>query len=1392
MTAHARDGTSQAARVLPELDPGYAPVDERTSADLLAFAKAYAGELKYFPPHDPDTADGDWRGFIRDHGASPRPHFALFLAFLELLGHARAQLNTLTRRHLEFFYGEVLGMVRKRAAPDRVHVLVDLEPRAAGLRLPAGTALRAGKDSLGRELVYRTDRELLASRVEVAQVSALRAEIHATGVREAARRHRVSGTRRDAFMEMMKLALGQPDPGDPLPAPLYAGVPPAKEPVSFDTLLDADKVVQSVVDELGMPRLDDFRELMALRRRREQNDARDWAQVDAYLQKIAQARGAKLGPLPSPPNFAARLKDALGLAAPAFDRLYDGLSEVKSIERVYQTYEKRADVQKFITGTLRLSLEDFAALMRIKTAMDGDWRKIDRLLEEAGRRKRSDAGYTLGEARASRNFQDKLARAVAEVEPKFAFAGGVDALFEAFLAIERYFYMPAESFHYLMSVAVEAEKSRARREDRRWEKVYAVVEAAHRDMIHARRRAKLAAIAQADPAARLADMLAAVLGARLEMAEAKRQLGGLGLSPDQLRVLDAVAAKTEPAPDWPRIVRMLEAAQCKREGFAEPVPRKVEWRNLYPAAEARAAPRWKTFGAGEVPRKPAPVPAPVLGWAATSPLLALAEGSRTVELKLGFAAGEAFRIDADMVRVELSTAKGWIEPQTLSFSWDNPGLDDPAAAGDPRAPKLRTLVLALGLSESQPALTPLTRKVHGLDTPSPVLRVMLKPAWREDGKCYGLPTYPALRKLSLARLRLTVAAAGLARLQLANDQGTLDAKKPFEPFGAQPAAGARFYVGHPEIVGKKIDTLTFNITWMGAPANLAEHYRNYPVKLDNTSFEAKVSLSDGRVLKDFSPALRLFDPANTVRAASALGAPADQGNPAAATFPSGDVTEWNRYVVCELLAPDFQHPAYPALALEKSLRMAALGRLDPTVAAAAAYQVNPPYAPKVKSLTLDYRAFAEDVRVFHVHPFGYRQLALPDTFLPQLDFEGELYIGLRNVAAPQNVALLFQVAEGTANPDLEPEPVRWWYLSGNEWRDLGKEGGVLADATRGLINSGIVELALRPVQPSTLLPGDLYWLRATIARAPESVCEMVDIHPNAVPATFADADNAADHLAEPLPAGSIRALAVPIAGVAGVRQPYSSFGGKMAEQDTSFYVRVSERLRHKERALAAWDYERLVLEKFPQIYKVKCLHADGGEAERRPGLIELVVIPDIRNRLPFNPFEPKAPADLIRDIEAFLRTRTPPFATVQVRNAHYVPVKVRCGVRFVPGQDEGYCRRRLNEELNRFLSPWAYEEGRDLVIGGSVYANSIINFIDARDYVDYIFEFKLFASQDGGANFDPVEPVAEGYGVSAEGRDGVLVAAQTHEFFVTTAADYRADGFTGLEYMQIGLDFIVS
>ncbi len=1481
-SAPARDGTSQSARLLRALDPDQVPIDERGTRELLAFAQAFARELRYFPA-DGAPAEGDWRGlfdgvdldqaaaYAADPQALPadraapyaRPHFALLLACLQLLGQVRGQINGFSRRHLAYFYRDMLRMRPKPALPDRVHVLVDLEARTDRLQLPAGTALAAGKDSLGLPLVYRSVRALAANRVQVAQLRTLRAEIEVTGLRQACPPNLDDSHRPAGVVEMMKIALGQPQPGDALPVdlrarpPVYPGAAPAAGPapvIGFAELQAAAALIDQVEQRLGMPSFDDFRALMSLRAQRRDQDAADWTAINTLLVAAGRQRraGFTLQPMSSS-LFEANVAAALGKG---IDQLFNEIEEVETLEQAYAAYRsRRAEVADSLARALApLSLDGFESMMLVKTRVDAQWDRITALLEDASRR--LNPAFDPGPLRSASGFDAKLAAAL----PGFRYAGGIAAFHADVLAVERYFYMPAEHYRYLMSVAGQPQGPAT--DVWAWDKVYEIVGAAHREKVYARRRAVLRRVAQpgidgGDPQRALGDLLRAVVGETMGLDAALKEL-----YPPPAQVPEAVAAiagSSAAMPDWDGAVQVLEVAQRNRQDFKDPVAERVVWRNLHPAADATAVlalspqadgpalARWKTFGRVP-PAGPADAPPPaVLGWAITSPLLALAEGQRTIELTLGFSA-EPERFDPARIRalftplagqsqalagplqVLLSTAKGWLAADAVSVSWAEPDMRGYPAVNDAGAAQLRALVLQVTLAKGQPALTALTRAVHDLDTVAPVLRLMMRSRW--DGSRHVTP-YEDLRRLWLVRLQLKVQVAGLALSGLQNDQGPLDPRKPFEPFGVNPAVGARLTLGHPELVGKSLASLRFDIQWMGLPADkLAAHYANYevkvdglPVTLDNTSFKVQVALRDEGVLRYFAPAAStppvagaspgtlppgsaLFDAADAARpVAMLLRPPADQGRPGSAVTASDDVSAWNRCLVWELTPIDFQHAAYPGLALQKSLKMATDLANRPTAGGAAldpaGYRVNAPYTPKIKSLSADYSAVTEFAlrtvpggvaqdRVFHVHPFGPAEVQADGAlrgapWLPPYDAEGELYIGLRGVSAPQNLSLLLQVAEGSANPDLAPGPVQWSVLSGNRWLSL-HDGSLLDDATRGLINTGVVEFALKPVQPNTLLPDDLYWLRAALPRACDGICDMVAIHPQAVLAVFDDAGNAPDHLSTPLPADSIKHPQSPIPGIARLRQPYTSFGGRAAEADAGFNLRVSERLRHKRRALTAWDYERLVLERFPQVYKVKCLPADPLAHPRDPGRIVLVVIPDIRKRLPFNPFEPKLPADQVRDIEVFLQDKVPPFVTVEVRNAVYVPVKVRCSVRFMPGRDEGYCRQQLADELNRFLSPWAYDEGADIVIGGSVYANSIINFIDRREYVDFIAGFKLFIGADDRGVPDTG---GGGYHASADRPDAVLVAARRHQFDLIADADYRIEAFTGIDYMMVELDFSV-
>jgi hypothetical protein len=1174
--------------------------------------------------------------------------------------------------------------------------------------------------------------------------------------------------------------------------------------------------------------------MMQLKRRRDQA-AGEWNEINSILEKAGRTRlkdnDWTLNPADSR-DFSANLVKAIG---GALDFQHDGLPDVDTLDDLY--YERgRADVRAYIHAKLFLhDAADFDRMMYLKIRIDNEWREVNRILERAGRRKRRNPSYRLNPvnpANFSTNFNDALE------SPSFAALNltilpgisSVDAYYDAILRIESYFYMNAAQLGYILVVAEKTEQSATAGE---WSNVYRLLGDAHKEKVYADRRRALqdAREGATTEAAGFNAMLRIALGkdaadpkkpSLLELQEFVRSALDYSFLEDVQKRLDKGAITGD---EWAQVYRVVELAQRIRERLPEPVARRETWLNLYaasdamsvvaaPAVEAGQKPRsWKTFGQRRPPvTQDHPLPG-VIGWAMSSPMLLLGQGKRTVTLTLGFNGGfDAQALSALLARepqpfrIELSTEKGWLALTPTITVGDYKALSEvPRALEKP----LGAIQLSMSLDVDAAALAPPSREAAGIATAWPMLRLTLRQVWSEERKQFTAH-YAAFRDLALAVVHVKAKVEGLTPLSVQSDEAVLNPKKPFEPFGTSPAVGSRFYVGDPELVIKRLDKLTFHVQWLGVPSNLATHYTNYGVL---GSFTTRISLVDHhRELVLTEPPVSLF--ASTDAAAPHAIELSDipgildktsktyRDEPLAELPARKEVSAWPRYLQWELTPTDFQHQVYPALATQKALAMAAAIGNGSTTVVAADYQVKPPYTPRMKSLRVDYTSSTEVLveeasradRLFHVHPFGIGPMEAEakggkTRLLPRYDHEGELYIGVEGAKPPQVLSLLFQMAEGSSSPDLRPVPIEWSYLSGDRWLTL-HNGNLLSDTTRGLIDSGIVEIALDPAAPSTRLPGDLYWIRAAIPYHADSVCDAVAIHAQAVSATFVDRGNAPDHYGQKLPARSITKLVERVPQIAAVEQPYPSRGGRAGEGERGFYTRVSERLRHKQRALTAWDYERLVLERFPEIYKVKCVPASAGQHPDSQGAVDIVVIPDLRGQSIANLFEPKASADLIADIDAYLADKCPAQARVHVRNAHYVQVKVRVGVRFQRGRDEGFYKKLLNEEISRFLSPWAYDEGADITIGAKIFANSIVDFIDERDYVDYVATIKLFSCEDGSTL--PPPGASQGYFVATDRPDGVLVAAPQHEIDIIPDVGYLEQNFTGINYMKIELDFTVA
>ncbi len=421
-------------------------------------------------------------------------------------------------------------------------------------------------------------------------------------------------------------------------------------------------------------------------------------------------------------------------------------------------------------------------------------------------------------------------------------------------------------------------------------------------------------------------------------------------------------------------------------------------------------------------------------------------------------------------------------------------------------------------------------------------------------------------------------------------------------------------------------------------------------------------------------------------------------------------------------------------------------------------------------------------------PWGYTAAGgeIEARLVPELDreqardaslepFQAALFVGLKGLRAPANVSLLFQIDTGTASAAeiLEPGETEWGYLGGSGWKTLPPQA-VLNDSTFGFQEPGLVVLSVSSdaTTSHTTMPAGMVWLRALIRRPPESASRTREIRAQAARARFTPATGEIQeyeaHLEGGLAAESIKRLKKQNAAVKKVSQPYASFAGRTAEQDADFFRRCSERLRHRGRAVTVWDFERLVLEEFPHVFKVKCLAHSDRDGNEVAGEAALVIVPDLRRSTGGNFLEPRAGAVMMAKIERFIATGlTSPYASVHVIHPRYERILVEARVALKAGLDAGYHANLLDQELQRFLSPWRFDDGQDIVFGARIYRSEVLAFVEGRDYVDYVTDFNLYHSYEG--------PVAGGVGQMRIGTD-FLIPPEPHP---------------AIPAMTIGKDFVV-
>lgn len=712
------------------------------------------------------------------------------------------------------------------------------------------------------------------------------------------------------------------------------------------------------------------------------------------------------------------------------------------------------------------------------------------------------------------------------------------------------------------------------------------------------------------------------------------------------------------------------------------------------------------------------------GFLIASPLLFLQSGERSIFIRIN-----DLNLDASKFHFFITGEKKTIEITEKTTVKKDPKHSD--------------TYIQLTIPSTEKAIVPFDVKKHPeflVETVFPVLKIV--PVNR------GILTH-------VSKIDLEIKVEGFKSFEMESDFGTINVEKPFYPFGEFPKNGNGITIASNEFFMKKNAKATFDVTM---------EFKSKPL-----SKLKKIQKEDKKIAFNMSK-LWFYNKVETYELVNGFWSKKDSSlQPMTNDYPLLDY-HFDEVVTSEIVSngkfrivlddPAFAGESY----MERYIK-------------ASADKATLPYKPKIKSFTFDYSVsevihlgkntikekllfqnnpfdFFNDksqlifkgkgkknpTEVFTIDPFGFRKIKLGALKFSSLKTdEGYIYLGFKNVLPKDGISLLIQLEEGTANPLLEPAKIKWQYLSANSWFNF--ESNAIGDETFALTQSGIVAISVPEFNATsnTVLSKDLFWIRISVSNK-QAICKWLGVHTQALKAVLTDYEKIGSVFTEITPKETVSKSFASLNSVKKIKQPYASFGGKLKEEDTYLYQRLSERLRHKKRAITSWDYEHIILQEFPEVYRVKTLNHyryDTQLSNVSAGYVSLIVVAKSSPTENIN-WKPLLSLNKMLQIKEFVKKISSPHARICVKPPKPEKVELHFKVRFhkKAGMDSRLYIQQLAQTINEFLSPWAYDSA-EVQFANSIEFSTLIQLIDNQPYVDYITDFKV-AQYILDANYNPV------------------------------------------------------
>lgn len=673
----------------------------------------------------------------------------------------------------------------------------------------------------------------------------------------------------------------------------------------------------------------------------------------------------------------------------------------------------------------------------------------------------------------------------------------------------------------------------------------------------------------------------------------------------------------------------------------------------------------------------------VCGWMLESHMFILEEGKRKVSISFQLTDeamarfGEHSITDAELsgaFGLHVSYAEGWMDYLPTVSIGETDGKTK--------------LTFEFTILEMEYPLSPCLQEMHDCTSIYPCIRILTR-----NENC----PYDWIKAIEFNRVSIDVEVEGIRHFNLYNELGEIDSAQAFYPFGIQGERGTWFMFSHNEISKKTVKELSLKGIWSKLPqvtGGYADIYKNYvqDPPLTNESFHIKAEYQkndkwypcpdtllplfteqDGELKEEADIHFRMTDEG---------GMPIAE-QPYLPNTACGRRTNLLFRVTLNAPAIGFGMEEYRRLFADIMIYNSSHKEKE---------QKEIPFSPMIPLLSdieLAYKASwnsddekANPLRLLRIADFQeYEECLSPSndisfSFLEDLKNDRNLYLKFAGMRSDKKICMYVDLSyirkdmflsDGSFtgdSPCLELD-----YRKDGKWVELKPEY-LLLEATYGFTQNGFIELFI----PQEIQSIPFFWLRVRLNGNSGPYPAIRNIFLNCLKVVADNGDGT------PLLAETIQKMQIEDPRVGTILQPLSGFGGKPKEGTSEVSIRQSTRISHRNRAVTPKDYERMVLEQFPEIPKVHCL------SNMCTGDRDVYVV--VFSYTDGNPY-PITPAWKLAEIRNWLSTRISPFVSLKVCNPSYQKVEIVCeAILQNDAEDEGEIQRRMVCQIRDYFALW--------------------------------------------------------------------------------------------------------